>query len=108
MKPTISIGIPAYNEAENIQNLLRCILSQDMSLYTLEEIYVISDGSTDRTVEEASSIADSRIKVTDVKERIGKSEHLNSFFAIANDSNAACNKPSRIHFSPTLFNSSLF
>ena len=47
--PTVSIGIPAYNEDQNIKYLLGDILSQSSSCYQLKEIIVLSDGSTDNT-----------------------------------------------------------
>lgn len=48
-RPTLSIGIPAYNEEGNIENLLKSLLSQKRELFKLEKIYVVSDMSTDKT-----------------------------------------------------------
>ena len=47
--PTISIGIPAYNEEQNIINLLNLLLQQEAKTYHLQSILVISDGSSDAT-----------------------------------------------------------
>lgn len=71
-KPSVSIGIPAHNEAGNIKRLLESVLSQKEEMFTLKEVIVVSDGSTDRTVAEALSVSDARIRVIDVPERGGK------------------------------------
>ncbi|MBI2621974.1 MAG: glycosyltransferase [Candidatus Levybacteria bacterium] len=70
-KATITIGIPAYNEELNIKFLLKSLLKQKVESADISEIIVISDGSTDRTVEIASSVRDERIKVIDQKARMG-------------------------------------
>ena len=49
MKPTVTIGIPSYNEAQNIGQLLESLLKQVSNSYILEKIIVCSDGSTDDT-----------------------------------------------------------
>lgn len=74
---TISVGIPAYNEERNIRSLLDKLLSQKSENYLLEEIIVISDGSTDNTVKEINSINDSRIKILKHVERKGQNVRLN-------------------------------
>lgn len=48
-KKTVTIGIPVYNEAENIGYLLESIIRQRQSFFTLEKIIVICDGTTDGT-----------------------------------------------------------
>lgn len=50
-KVIVSIGIPAFNEEQNIENFLRSILKQKLFHVTLEKILVYSDASTDRTNE---------------------------------------------------------
>lgn len=79
---SISIGIPAYNEQANIKNLLNSFLRQKVAGYVLSEIIIISDGSTDRTVESAKEIKDSRIKIVDGDQRVGKSERINQIFSM--------------------------
>ena len=70
-KPTITIGIPAYNEEANIKHLLVSVLGQNQVNYDLAEIIVISDGSKDRTVFEAESVNDARILVIEKRENRG-------------------------------------
>jgi glycosyltransferase involved in cell wall biosynthesis len=43
---TVTIGIPAYNEAANITSLLMALLAQNTPNFKLESIIVASDGST--------------------------------------------------------------
>ncbi|MBF2047185.1 MAG: glycosyltransferase [Elainella sp. C42_A2020_010] len=58
--PLISVIIPAYNSATTIERTIRSVLDQT---YTHFELLIINDGSTDRTLEVASSIQDERIKI---------------------------------------------
>lgn len=83
----VSIGICAHNEESNIGNLLRNIGKQSLpSSSGLEEIIVVSSGSTDRTDEIVDQIAkeDKRIKLITEKERTGKSQALNILFGKTN------------------------
>lgn len=70
-KPTITIGIPAYNEEANIQLLLENLLSQKIRKAILEKIIIISDGSSDKTVSKVKLIVDKRIKIIEQKHRLG-------------------------------------
>lgn len=70
---TVSVGIPAYNEERNIAPLLRAILAQRCEGFELLEVVVLSDGSTDRTVEEVRSVADPRVRLIHEPYRIGQS-----------------------------------
>lgn len=74
---TISIGIPAYNEEQNIVSLLVRILQQKTVSVTLKEIIIVSDGSTDKTAKIAQALNDKRIVVIDRKKRIGLSATQN-------------------------------
>ncbi len=49
-KPTVTIGIPAYNEEGNVAILVKSLLNQKQNEFYLKQIIVNSDGSTDRTV----------------------------------------------------------
>jgi glycosyltransferase involved in cell wall biosynthesis len=70
-KPTLTVGIPAYNEAANIRQLVLALLNQVLSSATLDEIIVVTDGCTDNTVEQIKSINDHRIKIIERSERQG-------------------------------------
>ena len=56
-KQTVTIGIPAHNEAENISYLLRSILRQKQRNYKLEKIIVVCDGCTDNTEDKVKQFA---------------------------------------------------
>lgn len=81
-KPTVSIGIPAYNEEANIKKILFSLLKQKTNNFILKEILVVSDGSTDKTVEIAKSIHSSFIKVIADKKNTGKAIRLNQIFSM--------------------------
>ena len=91
--PTVSVIIPAYNEAANIAALLRSILSQEATNFRLIEIIVLSDGSTDRTVSEAQSVQDFRIDVIDDHTRKGKITRFNELLTLAKSDLEAVSKP---------------
>jgi glycosyltransferase involved in cell wall biosynthesis len=48
----VCIGIPVYNEEQRIYELLESVISQKGSIYSLRQIVVVNDGSTDRTLYE--------------------------------------------------------
>ncbi len=73
----ITVGIPAFNEAANIKNLLVSIINQQETIFTIDQILVVSDGSSDDTVFQARSLDDSRIIVFDHKDRKGKAARQN-------------------------------
>lgn len=70
-KPTLTVGIPAYNEEANIGILVKTLLGQDEANYTLNKIIVYSDGSDDSTADIANSIKDPKIFLIDSKNRQG-------------------------------------
>lgn len=79
----ISVGIPAYNEANNIAHLLREILRQRFVGARLLEIIVYSDGSTDGTAEAVRSVKDGRIRLRENPSHEGLAYGLNAIFAEA-------------------------
>lgn len=81
-KLTVTIGIPAYNEEENIAHLLKSILKQKEKSYWIENITVISDGSEDKTVAivQKYMIKDKRIQLIEDHNRKGKPRQLNRLF----------------------------
>lgn len=76
-KPSVSVGIPAYNEEANIGHLLREIIAQRQSNFRLKEIIIISDGSTDGTVGEVKKFKDNRINLVIGESRIGQAARQN-------------------------------
>ena len=75
--PTVSIVIPAHNEAAVIGRKLENTLSLDYSGEI--EVIVVSDGSTDDTASVVRSFAhDTRLIFIDLPERKGKAKALNS------------------------------
>lgn len=50
-KITATVGIPAYNEENNIGNLLTKIFEQRTNTFILEKVIIIVDGSTDKTAD---------------------------------------------------------
>lgn len=79
-KKTITVGIPAYNEARNIRPFLEGVLRQRFQEVVLLEILVYSDGSTDATVAEAQAVADRRIRVMSGTQRQGANSTQNALF----------------------------
>ncbi len=72
----ISVGIPAHNEEQNIKQLINSVLTQTGN-FEIEEVIVVSDGSTDKTVSEVGSITDTKIKLIDYKDRVGQALRQN-------------------------------
>ncbi len=73
---TISIIVPAYNEAENIRPLcekLETVLSSLGNAYTFEILFV-NDGSKDSTIDEIKKLAEKnpRIRYIDFSRNFGK------------------------------------
>ncbi|MGD0818505.1 MAG: glycosyltransferase [Methanomassiliicoccales archaeon] len=83
--PAVSIGVCAYNEEKNIRHTLDSILAQIVQVSSVDEIIVVSSGSTDGTdviVKEYGS-KDSRIRLLRQEKREGKNSAVNAFMAIA-------------------------
>ncbi len=85
MKVKISVGIPAYNEEKNIGKLLAAIQSQKTSNVEIDQIVVVSSGSTDRTDEIVKDFAkrDNRICLVRQDCRRGKASAGNEFLRVA-------------------------
>ena len=58
--PLISVGIPFYNAEATLLDAVRSVFAQT---YTNWELILLDDGSTDRSLEIAQSIDDSRVRV---------------------------------------------
>lgn len=76
----VSVGIPAYNEVSNIKNILLDVLNQSNAGWSLKEIIVSCEGSTDHTAERAKEIHSPYITIIRGKRRKGKSYALNGIF----------------------------
>jgi cellulose synthase/poly-beta-1,6-N-acetylglucosamine synthase-like glycosyltransferase len=70
-KPTLTIGIPAYNEEENIGFIIADMLKNSAHNYLLTRIVVVSDGSSDKTVDIACSFKDEHVVTIDNTKRQG-------------------------------------
>jgi biofilm PGA synthesis N-glycosyltransferase PgaC len=83
----ISIGITAYNEEGNIARLLNALLKQKTSEIGINEIIVISSGSTDRTntIVEGFLQNNSQIRLIKQTRREGKASAINEFIKVANN-----------------------
>ncbi len=79
-KPTVTVALSALNEEANIGAFLTSLLNQKQETFVLEKILVVSDGSTDKTVDVVRSFGSSLITVFDNKERVGKSSRLNDIY----------------------------
>ncbi len=68
---TVSIGISAYNEESNIISLLNQLLNQVEENFALEELILISDGSTDETYNTAVTISHPKLLIVNHDKREG-------------------------------------
>lgn len=76
----VSIGISAYNEEKNIAHVLKDILKQEQKEWSIQEIFVYSDGSSDKTVANAKKVKSKYIKIIDDKSRKGKTARIQQMF----------------------------
>jgi glycosyltransferase involved in cell wall biosynthesis len=60
MQPLVSIGMPVFNSERTLKSSVQSIINQTYSNW---ELFLIDDGSTDRTLEVAHSFKDPRIQV---------------------------------------------
>ncbi len=74
-----TVGITAYNEAENIGRLLQRVCEQQLSGVAITEIIVVASGCTDGTVAIVAQHAaqDGRIRLVEQAQREGKASALN-------------------------------
>ncbi len=81
---TITVGIPAYNEESNIGFLIKDLLNQNQTKYSLEKIIVSSDGSTDGTSKVVRGFKNRTIILFDNKKREGLAAGQNRIIKNAN------------------------
>jgi glycosyltransferase involved in cell wall biosynthesis len=82
-KPTVIVGISAYNEETNIGYLLKDLLRQKQTTFTLSKIIVASDGSTDNTENIVKKIRSSKIRLINDGKRLGLGKRQNQIFEIS-------------------------
>jgi cellulose synthase/poly-beta-1,6-N-acetylglucosamine synthase-like glycosyltransferase len=81
-KLIVSIGTTALNEEQNIKRFLDSVCVQKQDSISIKEIIVISDGSTDATVDIVQKHEDSRLKVIIGEKRQGKPSRLNQLLKL--------------------------
>ena len=84
---TIDVVIPAFNEASCIGGVLRDVMmARQHDWFQIQNIYVISDASTDQTDNIVQQVArrDRRIKLIRKQERKGKQDSINLAFSVTN------------------------
>ena len=77
----ITIGICAYNEAQNIERSIRSIYDQKTKDITVREVIVVSSGSTDGTDDIVRKLADEYGNITLIRQekREGKNSAINCY-----------------------------
>jgi glycosyltransferase involved in cell wall biosynthesis len=75
--PTLTIGVPAFNEGSNIGFLLDDLKMQKTDGFNLEKIIIISDGSTDNTASVVYEHKNNKVFFIDGKENLGKAQRQN-------------------------------
>jgi len=82
---TIDVVIPAFNEGSCIEGLLHDVMmARQHDWFQVQNIYVISDASTDQTDDVVQRVArrDLRIKLIRKRERKGKQDSINLAFSV--------------------------
>lgn len=81
---SVSIGIPVYNEEKTIVSVINSLLKQKADQFKFENIFVVSDGSTDSSVKKINHyFKDNRnVHVIDDSVRLGKSRRLLQIFEL--------------------------
>ena len=75
----VSVVMPAFNEAERIQEAIRRVLALDF----VAELLVVDDGSTDGTPELVQHVNDDRVQLIEQPVNQGKGAALRTGFAAA-------------------------
>ncbi len=80
--PTVTVGIPAHNEEQNIASMISSVLKQNGN-FKLKRILVVCDGCNDGTAEIVKKMARSHsvIKLLNDGKRLGKAQRLNQMYS---------------------------
>lgn len=81
--PSVVIAICAYNEEANIQKCLESIFLQKQVNFTIKEVIVYIDGSTDHTLSKIKNVKGD-VTIYQGKKRKGKSTRLNQIYTKSN------------------------
>jgi cellulose synthase/poly-beta-1,6-N-acetylglucosamine synthase-like glycosyltransferase len=68
----VTIGIPMYNEAQNIESLISSIFLQRSDIWQLDKLILYADGCTDDTVKNISRINNKKILLINSTKRNGQ------------------------------------
>jgi cellulose synthase/poly-beta-1,6-N-acetylglucosamine synthase-like glycosyltransferase len=84
-KFTVTVGIPAYNEQNNIENLLVSLFEQKQSSFNLIEVIVYLDASTDNTEKIVKQIINKYpiVKLVKGNSQKGKYHRVNQIFTMS-------------------------
>jgi cellulose synthase/poly-beta-1,6-N-acetylglucosamine synthase-like glycosyltransferase len=84
-KLACSVGVTAYNEEQNIGNLLEALVEQHLHRVDIVEIIVVASACTDRTVPivQGYMARDPRVRLIEQPRREGKTSAVNLFLAEA-------------------------
>lgn len=80
----LSVVVPAYNEAANIEGLLRSLLTQELRTVELTEIVVVASGCTDDTANLARAVGRGHpgVHVHVEEKRAGKVAAINHYLRV--------------------------
>lgn len=79
----VDIGIPAFNEGRNLGDLINSLLTQTETFFCTGSVIVLSDGSSDNTIEVVQQIKDKRLRLVLNKRRMGLAYSQNRLFSLA-------------------------
>lgn len=72
--PQVSVILPTYNRAYCLQRTIDSVLNQTFPDF---ELLIIDDASTDNTINLINALTDSRIRLLELSENVGKSAAVN-------------------------------
>lgn len=79
----ISIVVPVFNEANSIKNNIQLLIDQIKDHFEDFEIIIVSDGSTDNTINELMSLKTNNLQVIELTKNVGKGAAIRKGFSVA-------------------------